>query len=112
MLLGLLADGSHRITAGLDGRGVSPAVIRERIEQITGTRQRAPRFVHLPFSPQARTMLVTAARYAEEAGLAATEPDHLWLAITRNHGLLARQVLTDLGQLDFVRALAALPPPA
>jgi ATP-dependent Clp protease ATP-binding subunit ClpC len=112
LLLGLVADVSHRITAGLDERGVSPAVIRGCIEEITGVRQRpSPRFVHLPFSPQARALVVTAALLAEQAGAAATEPDHLWLAITRNHGLMARQVLTELGQLDYVRELAGQSPP-
>lgn len=107
VLLGLVADVSHRITAGLEERGVSPAVIRGYIEQISGTRKRpSPRIVHLPFSPQARELLVTAADYARSAGAVATEPTHLWLAITLNHGLMARQVLTDLEQIDFVRTLA------
>lgn len=107
LLLGLIADATHRITAGLKQRGVSPAVIRERIEQVSGVRQRAsPRFVHLPFSPHARSLIVTASQQAQHAGAAATEPDHLWLALARSHGLLARQVLSDLGQLEFVEQSA------
>lgn len=107
LLLGLVADTSHRITAGLLEHGVTLPVIRERVEQVSGVRQRAsPRFVHLPFSPHARSLLVTASQLAQDAGAAATELDHLWLALTRSHGLLAGQVLADLGQLDFVRQLA------
>ncbi len=112
LLLGLVADTSHRITRALREQGASLPVIRERIEQVSGVRQRAsPRFVHLPFSPHARLLLVSASLLAQEAGAPATESDHLWLSLTRSQGLLAERVLSDLGQLELVTRLAlALPP--
>lgn len=114
LLMGLVADTTHVIAAALLDREVDTASVRRRFEQTTGARRReSPRLIHLVLSPHAQSVLITAAECARVAGLRFTEVDQLWLAISRADGAAARQLLADLGQLDFVRQMCGdIAPPS
>ncbi|TGD83937.1 hypothetical protein BayCH28_27650 [Mycolicibacterium sp. CH28] len=106
LLMGLVADPSHSIAAALRERRVDLAAVRHRFEQITGThRPESPRHIHLAFSPHAKAVLITAVDCARNAGAVLTGVDHLWLAISRADGAVARRILADLGQLDYLQQL-------
>jgi ATP-dependent Clp protease ATP-binding subunit ClpC len=50
-------------------------------------------------------VLIDAANHAREAGSALTEIDHLWLAVSRAEGAVARRILSDLGRLCHLQRL-------
>lgn len=109
LLLGLVADSSSALTSAIHDSGtVTVETVRRQFEQTTGERMRAsPRHVHLIFSPHAKAVLIDAADHAREAGSAMTEIDHLWLAVSRADGAVARHILSGLGRLCHLQRLCA-----
>ena len=109
LLMGLVADPSHAVTAALHERGVDLATVRRHFEQSTGARRaHVPRHVHLALSLHAKAVLITAVDSARNAASVAGI-EHLWLSICRVDGAVARRILDDLGQLDHLRQLCGEP---
>jgi ATP-dependent Clp protease ATP-binding subunit ClpC len=110
LLIGLVADTSNPVSSALHERAVIVETIQRRFEQITGARRReSPRYIHLAFSSHAKEVLIGAADLARDT---LTGLDHLWLAVSRVEGSVARCILADLGHLSYVQQLcAALLPP-
>jgi ATP-dependent Clp protease ATP-binding subunit ClpC len=113
VLIGLVADTSNAVSTALHERAVDVETIQRRFEQITGApRRESPRYIHLAFSSHAKEVLIGAADLARDARSAMTGLDHLWLAVSRVEGSLARRILADLGHLSYVQQMcAALLPP-
>ncbi|MCV7175611.1 Clp protease N-terminal domain-containing protein [Mycolicibacterium sphagni] len=113
LLIGLVADTSNAVSSALRERGVTVETIRQQFEQITGARwQESPRYIHLTFSSHAKAVLIGAADIAGNTRSPMTGLDHLWLAVSRAEGAIARRILADLGHLSYAEELCAaiLPP--
>ncbi|BBY64471.1 Clp protease N-terminal domain-containing protein [Mycolicibacterium helvum] len=113
VLMGLVADPANAVSSALHERAVTVETIQQQFEQITGARWReSPRYVHLTFSSHAKAVLVDAADLARDARSPVTGLDHLWLAVSRAEGAIARRILAELGHLSYIQQLCAaiLPP--
>lgn len=104
LLLGFLAEATQ---VGLDDRGVLS--IRRQLELYTGPVCHPVRPVHLPYTPHARAILITAARLASQGG-GATTPCHLWWALKAARGSLAARCLADVQVLRSSRSTAVSSP--
>jgi ATP-dependent Clp protease ATP-binding subunit ClpA len=107
ILLALVSDISSPLTAALHARAAGPEVIRSRFEQRTGAKTpHFPRVVHLAYSTNAKSVVITAARRAHDDA-SATTPEHLWWAMSRAHFSAAGRILADLGQLGYLQRVCA-----
>ncbi|AQT78009.1 hypothetical protein B1R94_00305 [Mycolicibacterium litorale] len=101
LLLALMADDADPMVRALHTRGVEPQAIIVGADQLLGPR-RAPRFIHVAYSPNAKSILFHAARRAEAGDGADTAPPHLWWALSRAPHSTAGGLLFELGQLDYL----------
>lgn len=107
LLLALLSDNSSPITAALQAHAAGPDMIRRHFEQRTGVRaDQSARVVHLAYSTNAKSVLISAADHAHTAA-SATAPEHLWWAMSSAPSSVAGQMLTDLGQLGYLQRVCA-----
>ncbi|BBX09247.1 hypothetical protein [Mycolicibacterium aichiense] len=114
VLMGLLADPGHLVTATLDERDSGSLAVMQLYENSYGARTRAtPRIIHLPYSIHARAIVINAAGHARQQATPARRA-HLWWATTGATGSIAARLLTELGQLEFLRTqlLPAISAPA
>ena len=114
LLMGLLADPRHSVTAALEERGSGSAAVMQLYETKYGAQARtAPRIIHLPYSIHARAIVINAAGHARQHATPVRRA-HLWWATTCVAGSIAAQLLAELGQLEFLRTqlLPAIDAPA
>jgi ATP-dependent Clp protease ATP-binding subunit ClpC len=105
LLLGLLADTERPVTSALTSNGATPEMIRQHFEQVSGARpHQPPRIMHLPYTPHAKAILISAAACADGCSAPRTSADDVWRALTDVAGSAAARILTDLGQLDHVQS--------
>ncbi|MCV7347565.1 Clp protease N-terminal domain-containing protein [Mycolicibacterium rhodesiae] len=103
LLVGLLADPAHPVTAALDERDSGSLVVTQLYESRYGAQTRTPpRIIHLPYSIHARAIVINAACHAR-AQATSVRRVHLWWATTRATGSIAARLLAELGQLEFLR---------
>ncbi|WP_431238546.1 Clp protease N-terminal domain-containing protein [Mycolicibacterium aichiense] len=108
VLIGLVADTSNAVSSALHERAVIVETIQRQFEHITGAQRReSPRYIHLTFSSHAKAVLVGAADLARDTRSPMAGLDHLWLAVSRAEGSVARRILADLGHLGYVEQLCA-----
>lgn len=104
MLLALATDPSCPIAAALQSRGAGPGAIRLRFERTIGAQAPpSPRVVHLPYSGNAKTVLIGAACRARDSGSATVRGD-LWWSLSRVQPSLAAHILVELGELGYVQS--------
>lgn len=101
LLLALMADDADPLVRALHSRGIGPEAITAGADQVLGP-QRTPRFVHVAYRPNAKSILFHAACHAEAVGAPDTAPSHLWWALSRSPHSTAGALLFGLGQLDYL----------
>lgn len=100
VLQALVSDDSDPLVGALRGRGAGPETITASVDHILGSR-RTPRYLHLPYGPNAAAIVFHAACRAEAA--AGATPGHLWWALSRSAHSRAGALLFNLHQLDYLQ---------
>jgi hypothetical protein len=75
--------------------GVSEAEVRKRVERRAGGRRPSPS--HIPFAPELKQVLVSAATWAKGYGDPDVTSDHLLLGLFRHPESAGARMLTELG---------------
>jgi hypothetical protein len=96
ILLGLIHEGDGVAARALEGLGVRPDAVRDRIEYIVGTGEHAPSG-HIPFTPRAKKVLELSLREAIQLGHNHIGTEHILLGLMSEGEGVAYQVLTELG---------------
>ncbi len=106
ILLALVSDPACPIAAALSARAAGPDVVRRRFEQGAGVNGRQPpRVTHLPYSINAKSVLIGADCRARIGG-SAVGRGHLWWALSHVPSSSAAEILGGLGQLDYVQRVS------
>ena len=106
ILLGLIRDGNGMAVKALESLGMSPAALRERVEEIArdGDAARSPSG-HIPFTPRAKEVLRLSLAEALHLGHHYIGTEHLLLGLIQERDGVAAEVLADAGaDLRRVRA--------
>ena len=117
ILLGLIRDGNGMAVKALESLGISPAALRERVEEIVGVGDvpRSPSG-HIPFTPRAKEVLRLSLGEAQHLGHNYIGTEHLLLGLIQEHEGVAAEVLADAGadlrrvRAEVVRLLAQYQP--
>jgi ATP-dependent Clp protease ATP-binding subunit ClpA len=96
LLLGLAHEGQGVAATALASLGIPLEAIRAQVEESIGQGQRAPTG-HIPFTPQAKTVLELSLREAKQLGHDYIGTEHLLLGLVREGEGVAAQVLVELG---------------
>jgi ATP-dependent Clp protease ATP-binding subunit ClpC len=108
LLLGLGHEGDGVAAQALESLGIRQEAVRQQVEQIVGRGQHAPAG-HIPFTPRAKKVLELAKRESDHLDDGFIGTEHLLLALIREGGGVACQVLVQLGaDLDRVRQQVVL----
>jgi ATP-dependent Clp protease ATP-binding subunit ClpC len=103
LLLGLIHEGTGVAAMALESLAISPEVVRQQVEAITGRGQEAPTG-HIPFTPRAKQVLELSLSEAQELGHSYIGTEHILLGLIREADGVAAQVLVTLGAgLTLVR---------
>lgn len=103
LLLGLSRQGDGVGAKALEALGITPDVVRERVEAIIG-RHQATRTGQIPFTPHAKKALEFALRESMQLGQNYIGTEHILLGLVREGEGVGFQVLQSLGaELDRVR---------
>ena len=95
LLLGLLHEGHGVAARALESLGVSLDAARPQVEEIIGRGQHPPSG-HIPFTPQARTVLELSRHVSSALGQNHIGTEHILLGLTREGDGVAAQVLVQL----------------
>ena len=89
----------------LEALEISPATIRQRVEEIIGAERQEPRRSgHIPFTPRAKKTLEISLREALQLGHKYIGTEHILLGLIREGDSVAARVLVALGaDLNRVR---------
>jgi Clp amino terminal domain, pathogenicity island component len=96
ILLGLLHEGDGIAARALQGLGITLAAVRQRVQEIIGHGKERPSG-HIPFTPRAKKVIQLSRQEAADLGSDHIATEHILLALTREGGGVAAQVLTRLG---------------
>jgi hypothetical protein len=96
ILLGLIHEGQGVGAKALESLGISLDAVRQRVEAIIGTGQRAPSG-HIPFTPRAKTVLELSLAESLRLGHNYISTEHILLGLIREGDGVAAQVLLLLG---------------
>lgn len=103
LLLGLSRQGDGVGAKALEALGITPDVVRERVEAIIG-RHQATRTGQIPFTPRAKKALELALRESMQLGQNYIGTEHILLGLVREGEGVGFEVLQSLGaELDRVR---------
>jgi ATP-dependent Clp protease ATP-binding subunit ClpC len=103
LLLGLSRQGDGVGAKALEAFGITPDVVRERVEAIIG-RHQGTRTGQIPFTPHAKKALELALRESMQLGENYIGTEHILLGLVREGEGVGFQVLQSLGaELDRVR---------
>jgi len=103
ILLGLVHEGEGVAAKALESLGISLAVVRQQVEEITGRGQQEPPPGHIPFTPRAKKVLELSLREALQLGHTYIGTEHILLGLIREGDGVAAQVLVSVG-VDLNRA--------
>ena len=96
LLLGLIQVEDGVAAESLQSLGVSPAAVRERVEEVIGRGRWAPP-VNIPYEPRAKKVLDLSLREALALGDHRVGTEHILLGLIREGDGPAALVLTSLG---------------
>jgi len=96
ILLGLVREGDGVAVKALESLGISPDVIRQRVEEIIGRGQHTPSG-HIPFTPRAKKVMELSLRESQRLGHHYIGTEHILLGLISEGDGVAAQVLTSLG---------------
>ena len=96
MLLGLLGDEKSIAGKVLQSSGVRLETARARVEEIVESEP-TPSSGYIPFTPRAKKVMELSLRESVELGSKAIDTGHLLLALIREGGGVANEVLVKLG---------------
>jgi hypothetical protein len=96
LLLGLLREGDGIAARALQGLGITLAAVRQQLEEIIGHGKERPSG-RIPFTPRAKKVIQLSRQEAADLGSDYIATEHILLAMTREGGGVAAQVLTRLG---------------
>jgi ATP-dependent Clp protease ATP-binding subunit ClpC len=103
LLLGLSRQGDGVGAKALEALGITPDVVRERVEAVIGLHQ-GTRTGGIPFTPHAKKALEFALRESMQLGQNYIGTEHILLGLVREGEGVGFQVLQSLGaELDRVR---------
>ena len=104
ILLGLVHDEVGGVAAkALESLGASAQAVRQDVEEIIGRGEKAPSG-HIPFTPQAKTVLSLSLAESRALGHDYIGTEHILLGLIREGDGVAAQVLARLGvTLDSAR---------
>jgi ATP-dependent Clp protease ATP-binding subunit ClpC len=103
LLLGLSRQGDGVGAKALEALGITPDVVRERVEAVIG-RHQGTRTGQIPFTPHAKKALEFALRESMQLGQNYIGTEHILLGLVREGEGVGFQVLQSLGaELDRVR---------
>jgi ATP-dependent Clp protease ATP-binding subunit ClpC len=98
LLLGLLHEGENVAAKALESMGISLDGMRQAVERIIGPGvQPVSESGHIPFTPRAKKVLELARRESVQLGVNHIGAEHILLALIREGGGVAAQVLTGAG---------------
>jgi hypothetical protein len=95
ILLGLLREGEGVAAKALESLGISLDAVRQQVEEIIGRGQEALSG-HIPFTPRAKQVLELSLRESLQLGNNHIDTEHILLALIREGGGVAAQVLVLL----------------
>ncbi len=105
ILLGIVHEGEGVGAKALETLKISLESVRREVEKIIGLGSATAVPAHIPFTPQAKTLLEMSLREALELGHNYIGTEHILLGMIRESEGVAAQVLVKLGaDLDRVRA--------
>jgi hypothetical protein len=107
-LLGLLADPDSDASRVLNSLGVTADPARERVVDIVPPGEHRSGG-QIPFTPRAKKVLELSLREALDRGHRNITPEHLLLALARDRGGVAMQVLVSMGTDETAIRAAVLP---
>lgn len=96
VLLALLREGNGVAARALGSLGITLEGVREHVEQVAGRGRQAPSG-DVPFTPLARQVLERSLGEAQEIDQSYVGTEHVLLALVREGGTVATQVLVRLG---------------
>jgi hypothetical protein len=96
ILLGLLSEGEGVAAKALESLGISLDAVRQQVEEIIGRGQEALSG-HIPFTLRAKKVIELSLREALQLGNNHIDTEHILLALIREGGGVAAQVLVVLG---------------
>jgi ATP-dependent Clp protease ATP-binding subunit ClpC len=96
ILLGLIHEGEGVAAKALESLNISLEAVRDRIQEIVGQGQLAPRG-HIPFTPRAQKVLELSFREALQLGHTNIGTEHILLGLIREGEGVAAQVLQQMG---------------
>jgi Clp amino terminal domain, pathogenicity island component len=103
ILLGLIHEGEGVAAKALESLGISLDAVRQQVEEIIGRGQEVPSG-HIPFTPRAKKVIELSLRESLQLGNNHIDTEHILLALIREGGGVAAQVLVLLGaDLNRVR---------
>jgi len=96
VLLGLVDEGEGVASTVLESMGIGSEVVRQRVEEATGSGERAPSG-RIPFIPQTKELLKLALGESQQLGHHYIGTEHILLGLMRQPDSKAAQVLAALG---------------
>ncbi|WP_192860270.1 Clp protease N-terminal domain-containing protein [Mycobacterium sp. MS1601] len=108
LLLALMAERSDPVVRALQSRTNGLSALTAAVEEAQGP-QRTPRFIHLVYAPNAKSIVFHAARRSKAVGSTDTTPAHMWWALSRHPHSRAGALLFHFDQLDYVERLTQKP---
>jgi ATP-dependent Clp protease ATP-binding subunit ClpC len=96
LLLGLLREGNGLAVRALEALGISQDTVRHRVEELAGRGQQASSG-HIPFRPEAKTVLRLALQESKDLGHHYIGTEHILLGLLREGDGVAARLLTELG---------------
>jgi ATP-dependent Clp protease ATP-binding subunit ClpC len=96
LLLGLLREGNGLAVRALEALGISQDTVRQRVEELAGRGQQASSG-HIPFRPEAKTVLRLALQESKDLGHHYIGTEHILLGLLREGDGVAARLLTELG---------------